>query len=443
VADPTDARSDLRALLDAVEAAPPVDAVDVLARELARMVNAVDVSFLIADFSGDAVLRFLPEPPGSAVPGQDDDTDDMATVPLAGSPYGRALRSQEVGVENHGDTTRLYAPVTDRGDALGVLELALPSPPDADMVTFVASAAHALAYVIIANRRHTDLFERGQRNTPFSLAAEIQRRLLPAAFTCEGAEFTVAGWLEPASEVGGDTFDYSVERHLLHLSISDAKGHTVNAAQLATLAVSSLRNSRRSQSSVVEQARAANTTIFEHATDEDFVAAVVMSVDLLTGGVDVVNAGHPTPHLVRKGAVTALELQADLPLGMFADADYQAQALVLEPGDRLVLVTDGMLERNASALDIAAALAEMTALHPREVVHTFARAVLAATGGDLQDDATVLCLDWYGPQGSGGGRVASAGATQSRASGAPGAEEGSLPPVSRAASAGTIQGPRR
>ncbi|MCA1703649.1 MAG: serine/threonine-protein phosphatase [Actinobacteria bacterium] len=423
MADPTDVRSDLRALLDAVEAAPPMDAVDVLARELARMVDAVDISFLIADFSGDAVHRFMPDSTGAAAPGQNHHRDHMATVPLAGSPYGRALRSQQVCVEDHGDMTRLYAPVTDRGDALGVLELALPSPPDDDMVTFIASAAHALAYVIIANRRHTDLFERGQRNTPFSLAAEIQRRLLPAAFTCEGAEFTVAGWLEPASEVGGDTFDYSVERYLLHVSISDAKGHTVNAAQLATLAVSSLRNSRRSQSSVVDQARAANATIAMHATDEDYVAAIVMSVDLLTGVVEVVNAGHPTPHLVRNGVATELELRADLPFGMFADAEYRAQALVLEPGDRLVLVTDGMLERNSSALDIAVALTEMTALHPREVVHTFARAVLAATGGDLQDDATVLCLDWYGPQGSGGGRVASAGATQSRASGPPSADE--------------------
>lgn len=395
-----------------------MDAVDVLARELARMVDAVDVSFLIAEFSGDAALRLMPEPTGSSPLGQYQ-RDHLATVPLAGSPYGRALRSQAVCVEDAGDTTRLYAPVTDRGDALGVLELALPSPPDEDMVTFIASAAHALAYVIIANRRHTDLFERGQRNTPFSLAAEIQRRLLPPAFTCEGAEFTVAGWLEPASEAGGDTFDYSVERSMLHVSISDAKGHTVNAAQLATLAVSSLRNSRRSQASAVDQARAANTTISEHATDEDYVAAIVMSVDLVTGVVEVVNAGHPTPHLVRDGMATVLDLEADLPFGMFAEAEYRAQALVLKPGDRLVLATDGMLERNASALDIAVALTDMTDLHPREVVHTFARAVLEATGGDLEDDATVLCLDWYGPQGAGGGRIATAGATQSRASGPP------------------------
>ena len=89
----------------------------------------------------------------------------------------------------------------------------------------MASAAHALAYVVIANRRHTDLFESVQRNAPFSLAAEIQRRLLPSAFTCEAEQFTFAGWLEPASHVGGDTFDYSVDRDALHVSMTDAMGH--------------------------------------------------------------------------------------------------------------------------------------------------------------------------------------------------------------------------
>lgn len=421
--DDAEVRSDLRALLDAVEAAPPVEAVDVLARELAAMVGAVDVSFLIADFSGDALIRFLSTPSGhSTGRGHDDGRDRLATVPLRNSPYEQALRTQQVLVDDVGGFSRLYASVTDRGDALGVLELALPSPPDDQTVAFVASAAHALAYVIIANRRHTDLYERGQRNIPFSLAAEIQRRLLPSAFTCEGAEFTVAGWLEPASDVGGDTFDYSVERDTLHLSITDAMGHTVNAALLATLAVGSLRNSRRARTSVVDKARAANAAIVVNAGEEDFVSGLLLHVDLVSGDVQVVNAGHPSPYLVRNGVVTRVRLQADLPFGMLADAGYREQKLRLEPGDRLVLVTDGMLERNATTLDIAAALEGMADSHPREVVHAFARAVLGATAGDLQDDATILCVDWYGPQPGTGARVASAGASQRRASAVPSQE---------------------
>ena len=99
--------------------------------------------------------------------------------------------------------------------------------------------------MVIANRRHTDLFEWGQRTTLFSLAAEIQRRLLPTSYTCEAGQFTLAGWLEPASSVGGDTFDYNLDRDALHLSITDAVGHEVEAALLATLLVASFRNGRR------------------------------------------------------------------------------------------------------------------------------------------------------------------------------------------------------
>lgn len=411
---PGDVRADLRALLDSVEAAAPVETVSALAAELAAMVGAQDVTFLIADFSGDAVIRFATSPTRGGVDA--DGRRDLEKVALTGSPYEQALRSQQVQMARETGGARVYAPVTDRGDALGVLELFLPDMPDDETVAFIASAGHALAYVIIANRRHTDLFETGQRSTPFSLAAEIQRRLLPPAFTCEAAEFTLAGWLEPASEVGGDTFDYSVERDCVHLSISDAKGHTVNAAQLATLAVSSLRNSRRVHGQVAEQAQSANDAIAVHAGDEDFVSALLLRVDLKSGMAAVINAGHPAPYLVRAGRVSLVEFAADLPFGVLQDTSYTEQALPLQPGDRLVLVTDGILERNAESVDVPAALAGMTDLHPREVVHAFARAVIGATGGNLQDDATVLCVDWYGQRAEGAQRVATAGASQNRVS---------------------------
>ncbi len=77
------------------------------------------------------------------------------------------------------------APVTQRGEAIGLLEIALPMAPADAAVQAVSRAAHTLAFVVIANRRHIDLFEWGQRTTPFTLAAEIQRRLLPTSFTCE------------------------------------------------------------------------------------------------------------------------------------------------------------------------------------------------------------------------------------------------------------------
>jgi serine phosphatase RsbU (regulator of sigma subunit) len=111
---------------------------------------------------------------------------------------------------------------------------------------------------VIANRRYTDLFEWGQRSVPLSLAAEIQHRLLPGAFTCEAGQFTLAPWLQPAGEIGGDTFDFSLERDTLHLSMTDAMGRTMDAALLATVFVGALRNARRRGVDLEEQARLAN-----------------------------------------------------------------------------------------------------------------------------------------------------------------------------------------
>ena len=105
------------------------------------------------------------------------------TLQLVDTVYERVLRTQQVDVEHDGEGARLILPVTGRGDAIGLLELILPHYPDAQIVADVAATAHVLAYIVVANRRQADLFEWGQRTTPFSLAAEIQRRLLPSSFT--------------------------------------------------------------------------------------------------------------------------------------------------------------------------------------------------------------------------------------------------------------------
>jgi serine/threonine protein phosphatase PrpC len=68
----------------------------------------------------------------------------------------------------------------------------------------------------------------------------------------------------------------------------------------------------------------------------------------------------------------------------------------LEPGDRLMFLTDGMLERNADSIDIAAVVAGGGEMHPREAVQDLVRVILDATCGELNDDATAMCLDWHG-----------------------------------------------
>jgi serine phosphatase RsbU (regulator of sigma subunit) len=381
--------TDLQTLLERVEAASPAAAIDVVADELAVAVGAQAVRFLIADFSGRALVRFGPPIPGE--PGARRQCDEQGqTLPLLGTVYERVLRTQRVDVHEVEDGAHLTVPVTDRGDAIGVLELTLPHHPDHQTLTTVSATAHALAYVLIANRRHTDLFEWGQRTTPYSLAAEIQRRLLPASYTCEAGQFTLAGWLEPASSVGGDTFDYSLDRDTLHLSITDAVGHDVDAALLATLLVGSLRNSRRRGHDLLTQARNANDALAAHAQRSQFVTGLLLRIDLRSGRATVINAGHPMPLRLRDGHVEQLQLDIDLPFGLRPGRTFHVQQFPLAPGDRLAFVTDG------AHLDVAKALSQTRDLHPRELVHELGAAVLHATGGNLRDDATVLAIDWYG-----------------------------------------------
>jgi serine phosphatase RsbU (regulator of sigma subunit) len=405
-------------LLDAAEAASPVDAVVAVTRDLGVALGATEVSFLIADLSGRALVRLAHVPLGQLAerassrplpPGERRDAEESATVvPFDGGPAEQAVRTQTVqvlasdhsrGAKAAADEWTVLAPVTERGEVIGLLELRLPKEPRAETVTEIARLAHLLGFVVIANRRHTDLFEWGQRSRRSSLSAEIQERLLPSARTCEAGAFTLSAWLEPAAEVAGDSFDYSLARDVLHLSMTDAMGHGVRAALTATLCVGGLRGARRQGASLLEQATATNAALAENAIEgalDDFVTGLIGRLDLRLGRLELVNAGHVAPYLARDGVVTTLDLPADVPFGLFPETTYHSTLVGLEPGDRVVLVTDGMLERNAASLDLSTAIHETRALHPREAGRGLADSVLRATGYDLRDDATVMLLDWHG-----------------------------------------------
>ena len=405
-------RVDIRRLLAAVEDASPVDVVDSLAVELAGVVGATQVSLLIANFSGSAVVRM------SHVTGahemRDGRNERTESLSLDDSVYQRVLSAQDLEVVHDGGHFLVLVPVTERGDAIGILELSLPRRPDARTLDYLTTAAHTLSYVLIASRRHTDLFEWAQRDTPFSLAAEIQRRLLPSAYTAECGSFTIAGWLEPAHDAGGDTFDYSIDREHLYVSITDPVGHSTQAALLATLTVGSLRNTRRALASPVEQAAAVNTALLTHAREDQFVTGQLIRIRLADGSVELVNAGHPLPFLLRDGRARPMEVTAELPFGVQA-TPYTVQSMQLQPGDRLLLVTDGYLERNAVRVRVEEILAAAVDRHPRQIVQELAQKVLEATAGRLRDDATAVCIDWIGPEGI---RDATGGSSRIRATAA-------------------------
>ena len=409
----------LNHLLDASENAYPVEAVHAVTRELVARLGAAEAHLLIADLSGRALVRLsdaganagAPLTPGGDPGVRIEAEASAAVLPFDGGPAEQAFVTQTVQVLPPGVALgdaqsskhwTVLAPVTERGEALGLLEMCLPREPDTAWIDEIVNTAHVLGFVVIANRRYTDLFEWGQRTTPFTLPAEIQRRLLPAATTCEAGSFTLSGWLEPAADVGGDTYDYSLGRDVLHLSVTDAMGHDVGSALTATLCVGSLRNTRRKGGSLAEQAAAANAALLEHAPMEGFTTGLLGRLELTTGTLAFICAGHVAPYLARDGQVVPVDLPAGLPLGLFEDAVYEAVDLVLRPGDRLVMVTDGMLERNAAALDLIAEIAASRPMHPRDTTRHLADSVIRLSRPSLADDATLLVLDWHGSHGSPG-----------------------------------------
>ena len=382
---------DLAERFEAAAAESPLAGLAALGRDLANSAGASDICFLIADYSGHSLVRLSHAEPRRVV---SDVTNQV--VPLSGTVQGDVLRLQQVRTVASPDGIWVCAPVSNRGEAIGVLEVVLPAAADDAAVRYVASAARLLAYLVIANRRYTDLFEWGQRTTPATLEAEIQRRLLPGSFTCEANQFTVAGWLEPAESVAGDTFDYAVDEQTLHISITDAMGHGVEAALMATVLLASLRNSRRRGAGLSEQADVANHALFGRTTSDQFVTGQLVRVDLASGIGHVINAGHVHPLRVRGGRVADVAFEPDLPFGMFGETTYRLQQMALEPGDRLVFLTDGMIERGAVLAPIRDLLLETREQHTREAAQALADAVLQVSSGHLEDDATVFLLDWYG-----------------------------------------------
>ncbi|WP_329130544.1 PP2C family protein-serine/threonine phosphatase [Streptomyces sp. NBC_00670] len=377
---------ELGELLTAAEAAPPGESVDVVARDLQKRFGAERVSFLYADLVGQQLVRL------SA--GVDDGTDRAEPLALRGSVYDEVLRSQHQYVEPEDQGgQRVITPVTNRGDCLGVLEVTLQHADEATLEQ-IAEAAHVLAYIVVTDRRFTDLYHLGRRTTRTSLAAEIQHQLLPSASCCEAAQFTLAAGLVPADDIGGDTYDYTLDRDTLHLSITDAMGHDTDSALLATLLVGALRRARRSGCDALRQAREAHQALLRHA--RGLATGQLLCVDLGTGACELVNAGHPWPLRVRDGVVEEVSLAVNLPFGVAAPTPYRVQELELRPGDRLVLLTDGMQDRGAAAVDLASLVRDTRPLHPREAVRALTTAVLDACHGQLGDDATVLVLDWYG-----------------------------------------------
>ena len=186
------------------------------------------------------------------------------------------------------------------------------------------------------------------------IAREMQDALLPASIpSIEGVE--IAASLRPASNVGGDYYDVvPLGGGYLGLVIADVSGHGVSSAMMMTSFRMALLTELSRTFSPAAAFRHINTLLHRDCDRARmFVTAVLAVYEPLTGLVQYANAGHNPPRLRKAGRREVMRLAATgVPIGMFEDMEYEEASITLEPGDALVLYTDGLVE-NRSAGGVA------------------------------------------------------------------------------------------
>jgi serine phosphatase RsbU (regulator of sigma subunit) len=366
-----------------------------LVAELGAAVGMADAVIYLADY-GQTRLMPLPY---SGMP---------VRLPLGveGTLAGHAYRTcSPHNGEGTDGTRRLWLPLSEGSERLGVLEVTVAAA-DAETIRPAAEDfADLVAALLVTRWAYGDVFELVRRVRPMELPAEIQWRLLPPT-TMKAEGVSLSGLLEPWNEVGGDAFDYALNDGRLHVALFDAMGHGLNATLLSTLAVGAYRNARRGRADLWSMYEAIDVAIAEQFPNGHFVTGLLLELDVKTGELSFVSAGHLLPLLIRHDRPIKLPpVRPMTPFGLrFTDGHPTVHQLQLEPGDQLVLYTDGVIEaRRLGQFFSEERLADFVVRASAsghtgpEVLRRLIQAVLAHQDGVLQDDATLILLEWAGP----------------------------------------------
>ncbi|MFB7512020.1 PP2C family protein-serine/threonine phosphatase [Streptomyces sp. NPDC056144] len=387
----------------ALRGAAPHLLLDSLRASLAQLYAATSADLLLVDY-GFTTLR--PVEPVQTLAGR-------PHTPVGTGPAGRVFRTQQPYLfRDGGPTATVYLPVTVRGDRLGVLVVVLPADRCAPETTAsLARVAETLGHALRVADRHTDLYRRTRRTRTLSLAGEMQWDTLPGR-ACSGPAFDLHAHWEPSYASGGHLLDWSATERDLVIVVADGAGPGTPAALASTLALMALRNARRAGLDLVTQASLTDQALYGQYRGRHPLSALLLRIDLPTGETEVVDAGSPTLWRLRSTGTERIDLDRQLPLGMFEDTVYDPQRLRLLRGDRLVFVAHGAGETAAGGDEapdglVARSLARVHRRKGADVPRAVVRA-LRDTRRGASAPVLVLCLDWrgHGAETPDGGRHA-------------------------------------
>jgi serine/threonine protein phosphatase PrpC len=318
---------------------------------------------------------------------------------------GRAFREVQILPSEAGSAPRLWLPLLDGVERLGVIEVVIDDVTDLYDPALRRQChwvSGLLGHLVVAVNHYGDALDAVRRQRSRSPAAELIWHLLPS-LTAGTDGFVLSGLVEPAYDVGGDAFDYALSATTAHLAIFDAVGHTLTSGLVAAVTLAAYRSTRRSGGSLFAQATAIDDALAEAFGEQSrFITGVLAEVDLASGRLRYLAAGHPYPLLMRNGKVVKALTGGRRALFGLPIAAMSVAEEFLEPGDWLTLYSDGITEARDDAGNffgedrlVDFLRREAAASHPPpETVRRLVHAVMRHQRDVLQDDATVLLARW-------------------------------------------------
>jgi hypothetical protein len=386
----------LHGLLRRTHLSTPSDIPTVIADE-ARRIGARDVALYLVDYD---LSMLMPVSGGAAGIGE--------PLSVAGTVAGRAFASTTI-VRVQGEAPgqqRLWLPLLDGTERVGVMGMSFDDEALSDRIVAACERyAHLVAILVVTKAAYGDAFEVARRRQPMTIASELVWGLAPPlVFATDG--LALAAMLEPCYDNGGDALDYAVNDRMLHVAVFDAMGHGLAAAGVAAFALSAYRYSRRNGSSLLETYASMHDAVGRQFPESRFVTALIAQLDLDTGRLTWISAGHPPPLVIRGGRhARTLQTTPAPPLGVESTGGPPTLSCEsLEPADLLLLYTDGLteartpdgqmftIERLGQFIEHEAAAGQIAPETLRRLRH----AAIGRGAAELRDDATAVLLEWQG-----------------------------------------------